>query len=130
MAKETVDAHSIVISATSRNAAGTTPLFNAWISPAGKIIEVDIGYHSNYVVEFIEREYGKEWYLTMKMSSTRELYKFMEEHGWIRVMNWRSGDFIFVLPARAHTPHHQIKALIDICLNFNVPVPPALAVDE
>jgi len=130
MAKKTVDANSIVISAVSQNPPGTTPLFNAWISPAGKVIEVDIGYHSNYVVEFIENEYGKDWYLTMKISSTRDMYKFMEEHGWIRVMNWRSGDFNFVLPARTHTPHHQIKAIIDICLNHNVPVPQELLAAE
>ena len=128
MGKKIVTTSGKIISAYAHNSSGI-PLFNAWISPAGEIIEVDIGYHSNFVVEYLEKEYGTEWFLSQKMSSTRVMYKFMEEHGWIRVMNWKSGEFNFVLPNRIRTPHCQIKAITNICINHNIPLPDEILSD-
>jgi len=82
-----------------------------------------VGYHSNFVIEMVEKEFGENSNLTVKLSTTREMYKYMEDRGWIRVMNWKSGDFNFVLPARARTPHHQIKAIVDLCIKYNIPIP-------
>lgn len=102
------------------------PLFNAWISPTGKIVPVDLGYHNNYVVEYLEEKFGKEYLLTMKTTSTRDLNKYLEDQGWIRVMNWKAGEFHFVIAHRLHIPQSQKKAITNICLDNDIPLPDSL----
>jgi hypothetical protein len=99
------------------------PLFNAWISPNGKIYEVDVGYHSNFVIAFIEEKYGTDYLLKMKHFSTRQMYEYMEERGWIRVTNWRSGEFHFIFPKKIRIPRNQVKAVVDICIDHNISMP-------
>lgn len=120
--KENSTIHSLSAQSLQNN-ADIKPLFNAWISPLGAIFEVDIGYHSNFVIDFIEKQFGKEYLLTMKLFSTQHMYDYLEEKGWIRVTNWRSGEFSFVFPKRVRIPRSQIKAVIDICLAYHIPVP-------
>jgi hypothetical protein len=110
-------------SCTVKNSHDTRPLYNAWISPTGKIYEVDVGYHSNFVVKYIEDEYGTEYLLTMKHFSTRQMYEYMEKLGWIRVVNWRSGEFNFVFPKRIKIPRAQVKAVVNICIDQDIPIP-------
>lgn len=108
---------------TANNSSKTKPLFNAWISPIGEVFEVDIGYHSNFVIQYLEEEYGTEYLLKMKHFSTRQMYEYMEDLGWIRVTNWRSGEFNFVFPKKIKIPRSQVKAVVDICIDYNIPMP-------
>ena len=105
------------------NSLSKKSLFNAWISPTGKVFEVDIGYHSHFVINYIEEEYGTDYLLKMKLFSTQQMYKYFEKKGWIRVTNWRSGEFSFVFPNKIKIPHSQIKAVATICIDNNIPVP-------
>lgn len=108
---------------TVKNPPGTKPLYNAWISPIGDVFEVDIGYHSNFVIKYIEEEYGTEYLLKMKHFSTQQMYEYMEELGWIRITNWRSGEYNFVFPKKVKFPRSQVKAIVNICIDNDIPLP-------
>jgi hypothetical protein len=110
-------------SCTEKDPPKTRPLFNAWISPIGEVFEVDIGYHSNFIVKYLEDKYGTEYLLKMKHFSTRQMYEYMEKQGWIRVTNWRSGEFNFVFPKKIKLPRSQVKAVVNICIDNDIPVP-------
>ncbi|MBN2532792.1 MAG: hypothetical protein JXB88_07875 [Spirochaetales bacterium] len=101
----------------------TKPLYNAWVSPIGEVFEVDIGYHSHFVVKYLEEQFGTDYILKMKIFSTRQMYEYMEEQGWVRVTSWRSGEFNFVFPKKIKMPHAQVKAIVNICIDNDIPIP-------
>ena len=74
-------------------------------------------------IEYLEKRFGKEYMLKTPLTSDKKLYEFMEEEGWIRVMNWQNSQFNFVFPKKIHIPNIQKRVIIDICLDHNISIP-------